>query len=303
LQFVGIWRLIRPFVLGRRTDFLGLARQVTKVPQAELAVAEAALAGAGPIGEELLAQLRDAAAAFRLVNADGTYELRVSTRGRISFVPRTGWRSNPIPIEALPGNRQLEMQLDIGAQGVIGLLGRTLDGRKWPWTWSPAQGTLESIRARAPWLRLPTPEEQRAARTAAIEQIEAWLGEPGFLGRRRIAINAEPPASEDELRALEVNQHFTLPDAYADLLRRADGVDVGPLSILGTADAYRLDMPGPPRLVISPPDESGAVVLDGDGRVRHVDATQRTSEGRVVGPDLRSWVHRRLTRRERTPRT
>ena len=81
---------------------------------------------------------------------------------------------------------------------------------------------------------------------------------------------------------------------YRSLLRRADGIEIGHVAVLGTEDAYLLDIPGPPRLVIVPPDEDGAFALAETGEMVQVGIDDATSNGRVVAPDLRASLLDRL---------
>ena len=88
-----------------------------------------------------------------------------------------------------------------------------------------------------------------------------------------------------------------MPEAYESLLRRADGIEVGRVVVLGTGDAYRLDMPGPARLVISPPTEDGVLIIAESGEVVWVELGDETAAGRVIASDLRQWLTTGLTAR------
>ena len=152
---------LRRFVFGaprpRGTEFHDLAKRVKHVPDGESAVIEAALADGGPIADRLLRQLRDAGHVWRLIADDGSYELRISTTDdlRVRDVPRRGWTSDHIPIQADGDGQPLELSVVVDVSGIVELHGRTLDGRPWPHDWSARQENLEGIRARAPWLTLP----------------------------------------------------------------------------------------------------------------------------------------------------
>lgn len=233
---------------------------------------------------------------WRLIADDGSYELRVSTTKPVRGVPRKGWESEPIPVRALPMHRPLEIRLRIPMAGIIEIHGRSLDGQPWPPEWSLASTDLEAIRGRAPLVRLPTPAELRDQRARAVDVIEAWAGEPGMLRGKRGVVAIEPPATSATIAAFESAQQFPLPDAYRELLLVTNGLEVGNTIVLGTDDAYRLDVPGPDRLVIGPPDEDGALVLTPTGEVRFVERGDATSEGRVRAPDIRTWLRRRVAR-------
>jgi hypothetical protein len=292
---VGILRAIKSwFVAPRRNDFYGVAKKSRRVPPAELAVAEAALEGGGPLAARLVRQLREAPDVWRLISDVGTYQLGVSTSIEVRGVPRAGWRSRPIRVHA--DDRPLEITLSVTQAGIIEVLGRTADGRRWPAAWEVQEGELDAIRSVAPWIDLPTPDQIREQRARAVETIEAWLGEPGILHGKRGVVVADPPATPDAIATFEEDETFPLPPAYRDLVLVADGIEVGSLVLLGINDTYRL-VPGPDRLVITPPNEDGAFVLAPNGEVRFVDHDDVASDGRLRAPDLREWVRKRVRSR------
>ena len=277
----------------RTGDFYRDADRVKRVPEAEIAVVESALRGGGPLAHTLVRQLHEAPAVYRLRGEDGAYELRVSTLLEVNGVPRDGWRSRPIPIRTASG-RDLTTLVVVHEAGIIGIEGSTRDGRPWPDEWTVTQDVLATIEEGAPWLPLPSDTEVDDQRTRAAGSLEAWLGSvppPVPLPAR---LSARPPARESDLGAFAEREGFVLPEAYEALLRSADGVDIGDLSVLGTADAYRLDVQGAARLVICPPDEDGAVVLELDGQVVQVDIDDPGGAGMVLAEDLRAYVASRL---------
>jgi hypothetical protein len=285
----------------RGTDFHDLAERVARVPEPEMAVAEAALANGGAIAARLLRQLQEASYVWRLMAEDGGYELRISTTDDLTVrdVPRSGWTSEWIPVATAGDAQPLELRMFVFDAGIVALLGRTLDGRPWPRDWSARGEDLETIRAMAPWLRSPTPADLRAARVSAAVRIAAWLGHEEALRGRRGVVRADPPATDEDIAAFAAKEGFALPEAYASLVRRADGIEVGRLLVLGTRDAYRLDMPGPPRLVIAPPNEDGALTIAESGEVVWVELGDETTDGKVVAPDLRQWLTKQLMRRSK----
>jgi hypothetical protein len=280
----------------KRSDFYGMAERARRVPVAELAVAEAALAAGGPIAKRLLRQLREAPEVYRLRPADGSYELRVATRlAPIRGVPRAGWTSDWMPLTTTTA-RRMELRLSVANAGIVAILGRTADGAAWPKDWHARGEDLAAIRAQGPWLDPSSPAGIRRARVEAAERILLWLGEPNLvIGRGRV--QTDPPATVDEIAAFEVREGFSTPEVYRALLSVANGFEIGRLAVLGTRDAYKLDMPGPARLVIAPPSEDGAHALATTGEVVWVEYGEKTSDGRIVAPDLRSWVRGRLVRR------
>jgi hypothetical protein len=281
----------------RGTDFYDRAEREPRVPEAEMAVTEAVLVGGGPLAERALRQLRETPRVHRLRAEDGSYEMRIVTFDNLTIrgVPRAGWMSEPIPVETTDGYR-MELRVGIADAGIVGITGRTEDGSRWPKAWRIAAASLERIRARDAWLRLPTPAELTAERTRVADLIGGWLHDPDVLRGRRGSLRADPPASDDELAEFEAREAFSLPDAYRDLLHVANGIGIGSLEILGTNDAYRLDIAGPPRLVITPPDEDGAFVLDVSGAVEWIDIDDVAATGTIRAPDLRTWVRRKFRR-------
>jgi hypothetical protein len=294
---------LRRAILGRQrssgTDFYDRAKHVRRVPDAEVAVAEAALANGGAIADRLLRQLREAGDVWRLFADGGGYELRISTIDGLEVwdVPRAGWTSEWIPVAAADDAQPLELQVHVFDAGIVAFLGRTLDGTPWPRDWRARPVDLERIRAKAPWLHLPTPAELRTSRAAAAATIAAWLGDGAVLQGRRGVMRADSPATDEAVAALAVKEGFALPEAYESLVRGADGIEVGRLLVLGTRDAYRLDLPGPARLVIAPPNEDGALTIAESGEVVWVDVGDESTEGRIVAPDLRRWLTTQLTRK------
>ena len=292
-------------LLGRQprqgADFYDLAERERRVPDAEMAVAKAILAGGGPLAERALRQLRETTEVRRHRAEDGSYEMRIVTFDNLTIrgVPRAGWMSEPIPVETTDG-RRMELRVGVVEAGIVGLTGRTEDGLRWPKAWEIAAETVHGIRARDSWLRLPTPAELEVERTRAADVIGTWLEDPDLLRGRRGGLRADPPASDDDLAEFEARESFPLPDAYRELLQVANGIGIGSLDILGTIDAYRLDIPGPPRLVVAPPDEDGALVLNGSGAVEWIDIDDAAAKGIVRAPDLRTWVRRQV--RPRSPR-
>ena len=282
--------LRRAGVLQRRTDWYGQAEEGRRLPAAEIEVAAAALEGSGTLGARFVAQLRNAQYVWRLIAPSGRYEARVSVQGPgVRGVPRDGWTSAAIPVRTTKG-RDLELRLHVFEMGAIELLGETVDRKPWPKSWSVDPASLTIVRSRAPWLSLPSAKEVREQRRQAADTVETWLGEPGGLSGKRGVISVLPPATNNEIAVFEAAQEFALPPAYRDLLRLANGIEVGSTVVLGTADAYRLDIAGPDRLVISPPDVSGALTLASDGAVYFVDVDAQSSDGRLRAKDLRQWV-------------
>jgi hypothetical protein len=293
-------RLFRWIRGPQRTDYYGLADRTKRVPTSELAVAEAALTGGGAIAGRLIRQLREAPDVYRLRAEDGTYELRVSTKlAPVRDVPRSGWRTAWIPVTTTQTSRRIEMQVVVDSSGAVELRGRTADRARWPKDWGVRSEDLEAIRSRAPWFDFPTPRELRQARAEGAARLSTWLGQPELLIGRVGQLQIDAPATSDEIAAFETREAFHLPDAYRALVELSNGVEIGRVVVLGTRDAYRLEIPGPDRLIIAPPNEQGALALAATGEVVWVAIEDETADGRTAAPDLRTWVRQQLTRRTR----
>jgi hypothetical protein len=288
-----------------RTEFGDLATRVRRVPDAEMAVAEAALENGGAIAARIIRQLREAGDVWRLIGDDGGYELQISTTDDLMVrdVPREGWASEWIPVVTARDARPLELRIFVFEAGIAELLGRSRDSQPWPQEWQVPPGDLETVRATAPWIHLPTPADLRAARLHAAAAIAAWLGDDEAMRGRRGVVRADPPATDETIAAFAAREGFVLPEAYESLLRQVDGIEVGTFLVLGTRDAYRLDMPGPARLVIAPPNEDGALTIAESGEVVWVDLGDETTDGKVVATDLRRWLKRKLTRKPKARET
>ena len=272
-------------------DFYSAAEQVKAVPSGELAVAEACLSDGGPVAERAIRQLREARSVYRLREPAGSYELRVVSTDHLLIrgTPRSGWSTPSLDLDTTDG-RRLELAVTIQRAGFVGLSGQAVDGARWPRLWNATPATLASILDRAPWIDLPTPTAIRLECERARAMLRDYLTDPSALPLRLFSISADPPATDEAIETFEAQSAFTLPPAYAELLRRANGVEIPMRVVLGTRDAYRLDLPGPKRLVISPPDEDGAVVLLESGAVEFVTIDSPDGAGRPVAGDFRSWL-------------
>ena len=83
---------------------------------------------------------------------DGTYELRISTTDDLTIrdVPRAGWTSRSDPRRGDARVAPIELQVVVFEAGIVGLFGRTADGRPWPDRWAVSPETLDIIRATRP---------------------------------------------------------------------------------------------------------------------------------------------------------
>ena len=287
--------LLRRIRGPQRTDYYGVAERTKRVPLPELSVAEAALSHGGPIAERLVRQLQEAPDVYRLREDDGTYELRISTKLElVRDVPRSGWMSGWIPVTTSPSGRRLELQVGAVWPGFAQILGRTEDGERWPKDWSVDPEDIVAVRAKSPWVVFPTAKELRQVRAEGSARVSAWLGEPDLLKGGIGRLEVEPPATSDQIRELEARAGLQVPEAYRTLLEAANGIQIGRLDVLGTADGYRLDMPGPSRLVIAPPNEDGALTLAATGEVVWVAYGAEATDGEIQARDLRVWVRQRL---------
>jgi hypothetical protein len=274
-----------------------LARDRRPVRWSELELIEAAVVGGGPIADRIVRQFRQAPHAWRRTDAD-QFHLTISTFDALTIqdAPRGGWTSSRIPVTTID-SRRLTVEVRVLEMGICDLRGWTADRLPWPAPWAATPESLAEIERRAPWIELPTPAELQARREVAANTARAWLEISDETSLRAGGVWADSPASDEAIAALEARERFPLPDSYRQLLVLADGIQVGSKVVLGSRDAYRLDIPGPDRLVISPPNEDGVFTLAPTGEVVFVSIDGATSDGDVVASDLRAWISTRLSRR------
>ena len=129
-----------------------------------------------------------------------------------------------------------------------------------------------------------------------MARVSDWLGDPEILNGRIGRLEVEPAATSAQIRELETRESFPVPEAYRAMLEAANGIQIGRLIVMGSEDAYRLDIPGPDRLVIAPPNEDGVLTLAAMGEVVWVAYGDETSDGQIEAADLRTWVRERLRR-------
>jgi hypothetical protein len=193
--------------------------------------------------------------------------------------------------------RLVRIQVGLDGGGFVGLRGNTVDRSAWPRTWTIRDVDLQAIRDAGPWIDLPTAAAVRLEREAIRERIRRWLGDDRALPGLLFSVDGAEPASDAAIENLGRRVGFPLPAAYVHLLRGSNGIAVFGVAILGTLDAYPFDGPGPARLVISPPDENGAFVLDATGAVEWIPVERPSSPGIRVAADLRLWFATRLGER------
>ena len=128
--------------------------------------------------------------------------------------------------------RRLEFRVEVHAGGFFGALeGRTRAGG-WPMTWRAEPMDLQ----RVPVLQLPERDEHAVARLARwLEQDEALLG--------RAEAAARHPAAAAALATLAESEP-ALPEQLLDFLSVTDGLQVGPVEMLGAQDVYTVDVFG-----------------------------------------------------------
>ena len=103
-----------------------------------------------------------------------------------------------------------------------------------------------------------------------------WLGDCGLVDAAADDLRIFPPASASEIGELERRTNSRLPESFREFLAVSDGMDVGPVRVLGSADAYQLDIPARDGLVIAwEPDELDDHVIvvprtEGDATVYRV---------------------------------
>jgi hypothetical protein len=277
----------------RLDDPYARAEHTRTIPKAELRAAEAILKSGGPVAHRMLRQLRNAPDVWRLRAPDGRFELRISTSLSLGIVPPDRIESDRVVLADSVTGRELELAVAVDRAAIAGMIGRTLDGNQWPRDWVAGEEDLTRICASAPHIRLPTAEALQRQRAEVATALAAWADDPSIAERAR-RIRPSDPAKPEDVDALELQERVRLPQDYRSLLLITDGLEIGPLTILGSADAYRLDTEAVNRLLIVPADDRGAIVLDENGRVVHVALDDPLDGGREIAPSMRAFVRRRL---------
>lgn len=181
--------------------------------------------------------------------------------------------SPPIIVKESASGRELRFTVKVLRGGFLNdLIGVAQDGHLWPLDWSVDEAQLAECGARQLLNWLP-PEMSTLTRTKVLEQLAAWCdADPVKLRAFDDDILwVSPPASDDDIRLAEARVSSPLPAEYREFVRICDGIAIRhgrPYEVLGTSDAYRLDLdgvPGAPFLVVTVLYENGVVAMDAAG--------------------------------------
>ena len=128
---------------------------------------------------------------------------------------------------------------------------------------------------------------------------------PGLAAAAADELRIYSPATSIAIGELELRTASRLPEAFRDFLAVSDGIDVGPIHVLGTGDAYALDMPGRDGLVIAwEPDALDDKVMvvrrtEGDATVYSIAVHDTAARLMPRAPDMRAFVSDLIRRRIR----
>ena len=212
----------------------------------------------------------------RVIEADN-YALRLeSTAEPLADVHksiRTPW----FPVMHAGSLEELEMRVSVHRGGFFG----ALEGRSRVGTW-PLAATPKPV-PDTPTLDLPEPDPQ------ALQRVADWLGHPESL-LRAADVTATYPASTHDRERLAVADP-ALPAGYLDFLAVSDGMEVGPVEVLGARDAYTVDVMGRAHWLLGAlPD--AVFVLAAPGSEEIVTLPHDAEEPSDVDPSLRDFVRR-----------
>jgi hypothetical protein len=187
----------------------------------------------------------------------------------------------------------LEFRVSVVRGGFLNALeGRTTDGQPWPARWLPDLSRPIDERER---LQLPSAEAIEAERRVARQGLERWLG-------RAIPrdLDTFPPASQAQIAARETSMGWHFPEGLKRLYLITDGLESNDFRFLGHADAYTVDSPYLPALLLAwdSDDRDDFVVvvsLDGsDEAVYRLDVHVNVPEPEVIGRDVREYLASRI---------
>lgn len=231
----------------------------------------------------------------RARHSDGGYSISPEyTSERLSFdleVPRID--SPWVVLRDRVTGQDLEFRVSVGRGGFLNALeGRTFDGKPWPERWSP---DLSKPLRSDQYLELPSVGAVEKQRREARDYLERWLG--------RVvpeALQTFPPATDAQIHEREkiLGGHF--PMLLREFFSISDGLESNDLRILGHADAYTVDSPYLPALLIAwdSDDRDDFVVvvsLDGtDEAVYRLDVHLDDPRPEVIADDVRRYLAHRI---------
>ncbi len=246
-----------------------------RLTSSEVAVIRALLPKHDRRAEPLLQQALDPPEVHRELPAANSCKVRIPyiKHDRYAINAPQEVTSPPITVTDSASGRQLRFTVKILRGGFLNdLVGVAQDGEPWPFDWSVDEAKLGEWGAGQLLNWLP-PEMSTLTRVKVLEQLAAWCDvDPGKLCAFADDILwVSPPASDDGIRLAEARLRSRLPAEYREFVRICDGIAIRhgrPYEVLGTSDAYRLDLngiPGSPFLVVTVLYEDGVVAVDAAG--------------------------------------
>ena len=196
------------------------------------------------------------------------------------------------PIRDSSSGRDLEFRVVVVRGGFLRALeGRTRDGGPWPESW----GVGLDDPVRRVQLNLPPAEAVAKQRKRARHDLSEWLGRPV-----PSVVEPFPPPSRAQLATRQTEVGGQFPVKLCEFYLIADGVEAPDLQILGFTEAYRIDNPHLPGLLLAwdadNRDEFVVVVsLDGmDEKVYRLDVHQSDPLPEPMAADFRGYLAARL---------
>lgn len=158
-------------------------------------------------------------------------------------------------IDAITG-RRLEFKVKLLRGGFFGyLIGTAVDGGDWPRDWTLSEQFESKEMEENVYLSLPPAEID----SAQLDQLITWLAEQVGTVEDVVLF---PPATNRDVDHLVAQEEVKVPPEYKKFVSITNGMDVGKTQILGTKDAYRLDVPGyGPSLVVASLGEDGVIAV------------------------------------------
>jgi hypothetical protein len=242
-----------------------------------------------------LAEQLGYAPARRASSGPGGYSVSPEyTNERLSFALEASRIESPwVVVPDLVSGQDLEFRVSVVRGGFLNALeGRTRNGEPWPERWSP---DLSKPLSPDQYLQLPSAAAVEEQRAQARAELERWLG-------RAVpqALDTFPPASEAQISTREMGLGGHFPKSLREFFLISDGLESTDLRFMGHADAYNVDSPYIPALLVAwdSDDRDDFVVvvsLDGtDEAVYRLDVHEDVPKPEIIGEDVRRYLARRI---------
>jgi hypothetical protein len=272
--------------------------RLAKATADEVAVLRSILSGADARFGELIGQLERAPGIKRENPTPDTFRVApTSTFDDLSFPLKVGRLTSAwVTVRDAVSERVLQFRVAVGRHGfLLGLEGRSDDGRPWPSEWRVDSISLPET---AETLALPTIEEQRRVQDLGRDALTRWLGTalpPATL--------VYPPVGEQQIRTNELELHRPLPPSLREFLRITNGLDIGWFRVHAMTELYEIANLDRPLLTVAWDSDEGddfVVALSpgrGDSPVYRLDVHQPDPPKPVrIAEDFRNYLRERLAR-------